>query len=108
MKISTMLLLDIESMIPIECAAGAAGAYGAAVPLSIRPGPYLVRCDADVVVRVSASEELRTGAAGNKIEFPVSPSTPLPVLFRSGRVVVAARDAAAIVWLVPLVSIDEA
>ena len=101
------MLLDIAGSRHVECAAPAAGgAYGAASAVTLAPGAYLVRCDADVVIRESSGEDLRTGSGGNKIEFPVSPQTPLPVFIRDGRVIVAARDAAAIVWFVPLVVLD--
>lgn len=103
----TTLLLDVNGAIAIQCSGGGAGAYGTASARKIQPGAYRVQCDADCVIRDTPSQELRLGDGGNKLEVAVFAETPADVWVSGGEIVVAARAAAAIVWLIPLVSYDE-
>jgi hypothetical protein len=103
----TTLLLDVNNALAIQCAGGGPGAYGAASVRKIQPGAYRVQCDADCVVRDTPSEELRLGDGGNKLEVTVFAENPADVWITGGDVVVAARAAAAVVWLIPLVSYEE-
>lgn len=103
----TTLLLDINGAVAVQCAGGAVGAYGAAQTRDIEPGAYRVQCDADCVVRDSPADTLRTGDGGNKMEVPVFAEQPADVWLTRGKVTVAARAAAAVVWLIPLVDFDE-
>jgi hypothetical protein len=103
----TTLLLDVNGAIAIQCSGGGAGAYGTPAPRKIQPGAYRVQCDADCVLRDTPSQELRLGDGGNKLEVTVFGENPADVWITSGDIVVAARAAAAIVWLIPLVSYDE-
>lgn len=103
----TTLLLDVNGAIAVQCSGGGAGAYGEASMRKVAPGAYRVQCDADCVIRDNPSDALRLGDAGNKIEVTVFAESPADVWLRAGDVIVAARAAAAIVWLIPLVSYDE-
>lgn len=103
----TVLLLDVDGASPVELAAGLAGAYGAAQQRKISPGAYRVQCDVDIVLRDSTSETLRSGSGGNKLEVPIFGGTPADVWISSGNIVLAARGAAGVAWLIPLVDHDE-
>lgn len=103
----TTLLLDVNGAIAIQCAGGGAGAYGASETRDVEPGAYRVQCDADCVLRDSPTEELRLGDGGNKLEVPVFSKEPADVWVTRGKVTVAARAAAAVVWLIPLVDYEE-
>lgn len=103
----TTLLLDVNGAIAIQCSGGGAGTYGTPAPRKVPPGAYRVQCDADCIVRDTPSQELRLGDGGNKLEVTVFAENPADVWFTAGELVVAARAAAAIVWLIPLVSYEE-
>ncbi len=103
MNVGNVAALDLDGAICFELdAPGGAGAYGAVVSRALERGLYMVIVDSTVCVRDSDSQALRLGTGGNKLEVPFTVDNPMPIVVRTGNVVMAARDAAALVWFVPM------
>jgi hypothetical protein len=101
-----VLALSRREAVPLA-AGTVAGSYGAPVALALDRGLYLVMSDGAVGVRDSSDNTMRTDGAGAKLEVPVTPGVPLAVLCTSTRLVLAAKDGAAVAFVVPLVPATE-
>lgn len=99
------LVLDIARAKSFALAAPAVGAYGAARSLKLDKGLYWAMADNVVGLRYTQGGSFRVDASGNKSEVPIQPLLPLQLLLR-GPASVAARNAACVVWFVPLLAFD--
>ncbi len=98
------LVLDIARARHFELAVPVAGQYGPPVQVKLDRGLYGVYA-ADVVGLRFSSGTFRVGSTGQKLEVPVQPLLPLQLLI-VGPVSAAARNAACVVWFVPLLAYD--
>lgn len=100
--------LNLRGAEALSLAAAGVGAYGVVRRVEVGRGLYLLLTDGVVGVRDAQGGAMRVDTTdGTKLEVHVTESMPLPVLITSGVVLVAARDGACVLQVVPLVPISD-